>query len=67
MERQRGIGPLVNPRGPLCRARHAQLSLWDAPILRAAVTSGCDELLSEDLQDSQTLHGVVIRNPFTDR
>jgi len=46
------------------RADARQLSLWDALIIQAAVESGCTRLLSEDLQDGQTIDGVCIENPF---
>ena len=40
------------------------LSFWDALILRAASASGCQRLLSEDLQSGRTIAGVKIENPF---
>src|SRR6266571_591783 len=40
------------------------LSFWDALIVAAARTSGCDHLLTEDLQDGQELDGVVVVDPF---
>jgi predicted nucleic acid-binding protein len=40
------------------------LSLWDAQIVQAAARAGCDEVLTEDLNDGQTIAGVAIRNPF---
>lgn len=43
--------------------RH-QLSLWDALIVQAAATAGCETLLTEDLADGAELAGVRIRNPF---
>jgi len=46
----------------LCRL-HA-LSFWDALVVRSASASGCGRLLSEDLQDGQTIDGVRIENPF---
>ncbi len=45
-------------------SRRQRLSFWDALIVRAAALSGCDRLLSEDLNDGQTIEGVVIENPF---
>lgn len=42
----------------------AQLSYWDALILSAAESSGCQWLLTEDLQDGRTYQGVTIVNPF---
>lgn len=41
-----------------------QLSYWDAAIIEAARLSGCDTVLSEDLNDGQDYGGVVVRNPF---
>jgi len=41
-----------------------QISLWDAMILAAAHSSGCRELLTEDLQHGQDYGGVVAVNPF---
>ncbi len=46
----------------LCRL-HA-LSFWDALVLRSASAAGCGRVLSEDLQDGQTIDGVRIENPF---
>jgi predicted nucleic acid-binding protein len=39
-------------------------SFWDALVVRAAKQSGCAILLSEDLQDTRTIDGVQIVNPF---
>lgn len=46
----------------LCRL-HA-LSFWDALIVRSASAAGCGRLLSEDMQDGQTIDGVRMENPF---
>ena len=40
------------------------LSLWDAQIVEAAARAGCEELLTEDLNDDQVIAGVHVRNPF---
>ena len=41
------------------------LSVYDAMIVASALLSGCDTVLSEDMQDGQILDGVLrIRNPF---
>lgn len=40
------------------------LSFWDAMIVRAAVSSGCSRLLSEDMQHGQRIESVEIVNPF---
>ena len=41
-----------------------QISHWDASVIEAARTLGCDEVLSEDLNDGQSYEGVVVVNPF---
>lgn len=45
-------------------AHRAQLSFWDAMIVRSAAVMGCQVLWSEDLQHGQRVGGVVIRDPF---
>jgi predicted nucleic acid-binding protein len=40
------------------------VSFYDALIVQAAVVSGCQRVLSEDLQHGATLGGVRIENPF---
>ncbi len=40
------------------------ISLWDALIVRAASTAGCERILTEDLNDRQLIDGVRIENPF---
>lgn len=41
------------------------LSVYDAMIVASALLSGCDTVLSEDMQDGQILDGVLrIQNPF---
>jgi len=45
-------------------AAHAQLSIFDAAIVTAAVRGGCDTLLSEDLNAGQAVRGVRVVNPF---
>lgn len=40
------------------------LSYWDAAIVAAAETMGCDEIASEDMGHGQTIGRVTIRNPF---
>lgn len=39
-------------------------SFWDCQILAAAKAAGVSYLLTEDLQDGQTIEGVTIVNPF---
>lgn len=45
-------------------ADEAQLSVFDAAIVVAAVRGGCTALLSEDLNASLQLRGVRVVNPF---
>jgi predicted nucleic acid-binding protein len=40
------------------------VSYWDAVILEAARSLGCDLVLSEDLGDGQDFAGVQVQNPF---
>jgi predicted nucleic acid-binding protein len=41
-----------------------QISYWDAAILEAARSLGCEVVLSEDLSDGQDYAGVRVENPF---
>jgi predicted nucleic acid-binding protein len=43
-----------------------QLSFWDSLIIASAASAGCTVLLSEDLNSSQTVLGVKIKNPFVE-
>jgi predicted nucleic acid-binding protein len=45
-------------------SRSSRLSYWDALIVAAAEAAGCGRLLSEDLNDGQTIGSVRIENPF---
>ena len=45
-------------------AQRHRLSIWDAMILASARLAGCKTVLSEDMQDGQSLAGLRIRNPF---
>jgi predicted nucleic acid-binding protein len=40
-------------------------SFWDALILRSAKQAGCRVVLSEDMQETRELDGVLIVNPFS--
>jgi predicted nucleic acid-binding protein len=42
-----------------------QISYWDAAILEAARSLGCETVLSEDLGDGQDYAGVTVENPFS--
>jgi predicted nucleic acid-binding protein len=48
-------------------SRSWQLSYWDALIIAAARSAGCDRLLTEDLAEGATYGGVRVENPFTER
>jgi predicted nucleic acid-binding protein len=41
-----------------------ETSYWDSLILAAAERSGCNRILSEDLNDGQQYNGVLVENPF---
>ncbi len=43
-----------------------QISYWDAAILEAARSLGCEIVLSEDLSDGTDYAGVRVENPFRD-
>jgi predicted nucleic acid-binding protein len=40
------------------------ISYWDAAILEAARSLGCETVLSEDLSDDQDYGGILVQNPF---
>lgn len=40
------------------------ISYWDAAIIEAARSAGCDTVLSEDLNHGQDFGGVRVVNPF---
>ncbi|HKV62295.1 MAG TPA: PIN domain-containing protein [Candidatus Acidoferrum sp.] len=42
-----------------------QLSFWDSLIVAAARSASCRYLLTEDLQDGQSLEGLLVVSPFT--
>lgn len=44
--------------------RSYAVSYWDAQIIACARLAGAPVLLTEDLQDGQTIEGVTIVNPF---
>jgi predicted nucleic acid-binding protein len=41
-----------------------ELNIYDASIVAAALESGCDRLLSEDMQHGQKFAALRIENPF---
>lgn len=48
----------------IASSREWRISLWDALIVRAAETAGCDIVLSEDLADAGSYGTVTVSNPF---
>ena len=42
------------------------ISFYDALIVQAAAVSGCQQVLTEDMQHGGTIAGVRIENPFKD-
>lgn len=43
----------------------ARIGFWDALVIASAAKCGAVRILSEDLNDRQTIAGVRIENPFT--
>jgi predicted nucleic acid-binding protein len=61
--------PVVNTDPELVQrairtSRESEIAIWDAMIIEAARSAGCDRVLSEDLQNGQDFGGLVVRNPF---
>jgi predicted nucleic acid-binding protein len=44
-------------------SRDHDISHWDGMIIAAAAASGCEVLLTEDLNDGQVIEGVRVVNP----
>lgn len=53
----------IHQRG-LAYAERYQYTIFDSMIVAAAVEAGCTTLYSEDMNDSQVIDGVTIRNPY---
>lgn len=47
------------------RHRDESFSFWDGLIVEAALESGCNILLSEDMQDGRKIGNLTIQNPFS--
>jgi predicted nucleic acid-binding protein len=61
--------PVVSTDAELVRRaietnRRSQVAVWDALIIEAARSGGCQRVLSEDLQAGQDFDGVVVESPF---
>ncbi len=54
-------------RAALKATARFRISYWDAAIIEAARSLGCDVVLSEDLSAAQDYAGVKVLNPFRDR
>lgn len=50
--------------GALEFSMRAQLSVWDALIVQAALGAGCTTLLTEDMQHGRRFDALEIVNPF---
>jgi len=50
--------------GAIDLVRLHTLSFWGALVVRAALTSGCSRLWSEDLQTGRRFEGLEVVNPF---
>jgi predicted nucleic acid-binding protein len=59
---------VVNSADAVLRAMEVeqryQISFWDAMIVQAAESAGCEVLYSEDLSHGQEYGGVLVVNPF---
>ena len=51
-------------RESLVTRESMKISFYDALIISAALSAGCTELYSEDLQAARTYRGLTIVNPF---
>jgi predicted nucleic acid-binding protein len=52
-------------RAALATGQRFGISYWDAAIIEAARTLGCDVVLSEDLTTDVDYDGVRVENPFS--
>lgn len=51
-------------RRAVTTCRRYQISYWDSLIIVAAERAGCARIISEDLNDGQVYHGIVVESPF---
>jgi len=49
----------------IARGVNDRISFWDALIVEAALSAGCDRLLTEDLQHGRTFDTLRVENPFS--
>jgi len=52
-------------RRAIATSRRFRIAVWDALIIEAARSAGCDRVLTEDLQGGQDFDGITIENPFS--
>ncbi|MFO0433423.1 MAG: PIN domain-containing protein, partial [bacterium] len=52
------------PERAFALASAHELNIYDASIVAAALESGCDAVLSEDMQHGQKFAALRIENPF---
>ncbi len=57
------IRPPIMDRARAIQVRYA-FSWWDALVVSAAAHAECSVLLTEDLQDGQSVDGLTVVNPF---
>jgi predicted nucleic acid-binding protein len=55
---------LATHKTGLALARDHQLSFYDGLIVAAAVEAGCEQLLTEDLQNGRSFGDLSVVNPF---
>lgn len=51
-------------RGAIELAEATSIAYWDALVVRAASSSVCQRLFTEDLNHGQVIDGVRVENPF---
>jgi predicted nucleic acid-binding protein len=54
-------------RSAIETSQRSQISYWDALIVEAAATAGCERIVTEDLAHGAVIRGVQIVNPFVDQ
>jgi len=57
------IDPALIQEAIDCRALY-KVSFWDALIVVSAKRAACERIWTEDLNDGQTIEGVLIENPI---
>ena len=59
------VAVTVSSQARVCEiVRQTGYSVFDAQIIASAIEAGCDELMTEDLQHTRQIEGLVIVNPF---